>query len=183
MKKPSISQRQDRAAQRLDGLGLKLDHECSVRKDDIYAMRNPGSNLPPLVAKGNTPPTGPCEEQASVAGGKTVASGMQDCERPITRRDERPPTRSRRDRRPSTRGGASGDHELLSTRGAPATQIQGVRGFTRVSSADGRMSSGSHLCTSDADGRRHLSRSHKGSNHPAAGRPCAQQQRDLLGFS
>ena len=91
--------------------GLAADRERSSHKDDIYAMRALGNNLPPLVVKGNTPPGGPAEEKcAGTTGSRAISpTDVHDMERPMTRRangtEDRPPTRSRSDRRPRARGG------------------------------------------------------------------------------
>jgi hypothetical protein len=135
--------------------GLAADRERSSRKDDIYAMRALGNNLPPLVVKGNTPPGGPAEEQcAGIIGSRALLPpDAHDIERPMTRRanatEDRPPTRSRNDRRPSTRGGSGSGQR-------PATQIQGL-GLMRVSSADAPGRSRSIHRALDTSGRQHVS--------------------------
>ena len=115
--------------------GLSFEGNRSSRKDDIYLpVRVPSNNLPPLVRKGSTPPEGPSEEQQRLPTGMWPETS--ELGRPMTRREERPPTRSRHDRRPSTRGGGRERPDTGGTRGSNAVGSHGVANFARVNSAD-----------------------------------------------
>jgi serine/threonine protein kinase len=110
--------------------GLSFEGNRSSSKDDVYLPRAPSGNLPPLVRKGNTPPEGPLDEQPKQTAG--LWPEASDLGRPTTRREERPPTRSRHDRRPSTRDRGS---ERPGTRGSMAPG-HSATSIVRVNSAD-----------------------------------------------